>query len=107
MLLDNVAAGKKVTPRTILTGLSLLSHKASVIIYSQVVHQRPGSGIRRFRSGLSLLSPILKFLGNAFTGERIFQRPAPLISSSVATKHFASVISISISIPISSFRFRF
>ena len=44
-------------------------------------------GIRRFWFGVSLLSPLrpilrngnpfLKFLGNAFTGERILQRPTP------------------------------
>ena len=54
-------------------------------MYSQVVH-RP-SGIRRFWFGGSLLSPLrpvlrdgnllLKFIGNAFTGERILQRPTP------------------------------
>jgi len=48
-------------------------------IYSQVAHQP--SGIRRVWFGMSLLSPfrpilrngnpLLKFLGNAFTGERI------------------------------------
>ena len=54
-------------------------HNAIVTIYSQVVHEP--SGIRRFWFGVSLLSPLrpilrngnplLKFLGNAFTGERI------------------------------------
>ena len=58
---------------------------AIVTIYSQVVHQPSGS--RRFWFGVSLLSPLrpilrngnpfLKFLGNAFTGERILQRPTP------------------------------
>ena len=58
---------------------------AIVTIYSQVVHQP--SGIRRFWFGVSLLSPLrpilrngnplLKFLENAFTGERIPQRPTP------------------------------
>jgi len=62
-----------------------LLHNAIVTIYSQVVHQP--SGIRRFWFGVSLLSPLrpilrngnplLKFLGNAFTGERILQRPTP------------------------------
>ena len=49
--------------------MSLLRN-AIVTIYSQVVHQP--SGIRRFWFGVSLL-----FLGNAFTGERILQRPTP------------------------------
>jgi len=54
-------------------------------MYSPVVHQP--SGIRRFWFGVSLLSPLrpilrngnplLKFLGNAFTGERILQGPTP------------------------------
>jgi len=62
-----------------------LLHNAIVTIYSQVVHQP--SGIRRFWFGVSLLSPLrpilrngnplLKFLGNAFTGERILQRSTP------------------------------
>jgi len=62
-----------------------LLHNAIVTIYTQVVHQP--SGIRRFWFGVSLLSPLrpilrngnplLKFLGNAFTGERILQRPTP------------------------------
>ena len=56
-------------------------HKAIVKIYSQVVHQP--SGIMKLWFGVSLLSPLrpvlrngnplLKFLGNAFTGERILQ----------------------------------
>ena len=60
-------------------------HNAIPTIYSQVVHQP--SGIRRFWFGVSLLSPLrpilrngnplLKILGNAFTGERILQRPTP------------------------------
>ena len=60
-------------------------HNAIVTIYSQVVHQP--SGIRGFWFGVSLLSPLrpilrngnplLKFLGNSFTGERILQRPTP------------------------------
>jgi len=60
-------------------------HNAIVTIYSQVVHQP--SGIRRFWFGVSLLSPLRpihrngnplpKFLGNAFTGVRILQRPTP------------------------------
>ena len=68
-------------------GLDLVTflHKAIVIIYSQVVRQPPG--IRRFWFGGSLLSPLrlilrngdllLKFLGNALTGERILQRTTP------------------------------
>ena len=54
-------------------------------IHSQVIHQL--SGIRRFWFRVSLLSPLrpilrsgnplLKFLGNALTGERILQRPTP------------------------------
>jgi len=57
----------------------VLNIKAIVTMYSQVVHQP--SGIRRFWFGVSLLSPLrpilrngnplLKFLGNALTGERI------------------------------------
>jgi len=53
-------------------------------MYSHIFHHPPG--IRRFWFGVSLLSPlrlilrngnpILKLLGNAFTGERILQRPA-------------------------------
>jgi len=62
-----------------------LLHNAIVTIYSQVFHQP--SGIRSFWFGVRLLSPLrpilrngnpyLKFLGNAFTGERILQRPTP------------------------------
>ena len=54
-------------------------------MYSQVVHQP--SGIRRFWFGVRLLSPLrpilrngnplLKFLGNVFTAERVLQRPTP------------------------------
>ena len=60
--------------------MSLLNNEI-VTIYSQVVDQP--SGIRRFWFGVSLLSPLrpilrngnplLKFLGNAFTGERILR----------------------------------
>ena len=60
-------------------------HKAIVTIYIRSAHQP--SGIRRFWFGVSPLSPIrpvlrygnplLKFLGNAFTGERILKRPTP------------------------------
>ena len=78
---------KSVTFRTGLTGLSApFLHKEYVTIYSQVVHQP--SGIRRFWFGVSRLlspfrpilrngNPLLKFLGNAFTGKRILQRPTP------------------------------
>ena len=64
--------------------MSLL-HNSILTIYSQVFHQP--SGIRRFWFGVCLLSPLwpilrngnplLKFLRNAFTGERILQRPTP------------------------------
>jgi len=59
--------------------------KSVVGIYSRVVHQPPST--RRFWFGASLLSPLrpslrngnpfFKFHGNAFTGERILQRPTP------------------------------
>ena len=58
---------------------------AIVIIYSRGVLQP--SGIRRFGNGASQLSPLrpvlgnvdplIEFLRNALTSERVLQRPAP------------------------------
>ena len=78
-------ATENVTFRTSLTGLSVLLRNAIVIIYSRGVLQP--SGIRRFGSGVSQLSPLRPVLGNgdplieilrnALTFERVLQRPAP------------------------------
>ena len=53
---------KNITFRTSLTGLSVLSRNAIVIIYSRDVLQP--SGIRRFGNGVSQLSPLRPALGN-------------------------------------------
>ena len=68
-----------------MTGLSVLLRKAIVIIFSRGVLQP--SGIRRFGNGVSQLSPLrtvfgnddplIEFLLNALTFERVLQRPAP------------------------------
>ena len=70
---------KNVTFKTSLTGLSVLLRNAIVIIYSRGVLQP--SGIRRFRNGVSQLSPLrpvlgysdslIEFLRNALTLERV------------------------------------
>jgi len=74
-------------------GWIVLLRNAIVIICSRGVLQP--SGIRRFGNGMSQLSPlrpalvgidgdpIIEFLRNALTTERVLQRPAPSHKSSV------------------------
>ena len=76
---------KKCKLQISLTGLSGLLHKEISIVYSRGALQT--SGIRRFGIKVSLLSPLrpilrdvnplLKFLGNALTFERVLKRSKP------------------------------
>jgi len=82
---------KSVTCRTSLIGLSVLLHKAILIVYSRGVLQP--SDIKRFRMGVSLLSPLrpvhgngeplTELLGNALTLELRARSPASCLKSSV------------------------